>query len=66
MELTDEIRKEVLKELVEKFEHGVESCVKYGGKKSIIEEWKITAKWLKAELEWMDTPVYKLLKEENE
>ena len=65
MELTDEIRKEVLKELIEKFERGIEECIKYGGKESIIEEWKTVAKWLKDELAWMDTPFYKLLKEEN-
>jgi ribosome recycling factor len=68
MELTDEIRKEVLKELVEKFEDAISKIRR--AREEIVPEMEITVKWLKYELAWYDCPAYKLLnnkfKEENE
>lgn len=52
MELTDEIRKEVLKELINKFERAIKRAEEEGIKNKAIEEWKGAKKWLNNELEW--------------
>lgn len=64
MALTDEIRKEVLKELIAKYEYAISKVRR--AREDIIPELETTVKWLKDDLKWYDTPAYKLLKKHKE
>ena len=61
MELTDEIRKAVLKELIEKYERIIEVAENGKARKCGIDDWKLVVVYLKHELGWYDCPAYKLL-----
>ena len=64
MELTDDIRKAALKELVEQFKEAADHIKE--SRKDIAKEWEITADWLEKRLHWYDSILYKSLKEAEE